>query len=168
MQIGRKELRDQFVYQIGAVKAFLDAHGMRLNHLKPHGVIYSMSAADRELAEGMCDAAELFELTLFGIPASQMQAAAEHRGLPFAGEFFVDLEYDHDGRQINRKDRPIDTDWVSGRLRRALRDGRPKTSSGRLISIDFQAVCVHNDMPNAAAVAKAARAVLEEPQAQNH
>jgi hypothetical protein len=37
MKIGREELANCLIYQIGALKGFLDAEGMKLNHIKPHG-----------------------------------------------------------------------------------------------------------------------------------
>src|SRR5690349_13663379 len=39
MKIGREELRDILLYQIGALTAFLKAEGMPLNHVKPHGAL---------------------------------------------------------------------------------------------------------------------------------
>ena len=33
-------------YQVGALKAFLDAEEMPLSHVKPHGALYSMAARD--------------------------------------------------------------------------------------------------------------------------
>ena len=38
MKIGRDELANCLIYQIGALKGFLEAEGMALNHIKPHGV----------------------------------------------------------------------------------------------------------------------------------
>ena len=35
------------IYQIGALKGFLDAEGMTLNHIKPHGALYGMAARNR-------------------------------------------------------------------------------------------------------------------------
>ena len=44
MKIGREELANCLIYQIGALKGFLDAEGMKLNHIKPHGSLYAMAA----------------------------------------------------------------------------------------------------------------------------
>ena len=37
-------------YQIGALKAFCDAAGVPLHHVKPHGALYNMAGKDRALA----------------------------------------------------------------------------------------------------------------------
>jgi 5-oxoprolinase (ATP-hydrolysing) subunit A len=162
MKISREDLRDNFIYQIGALKGFLDAHGAKLNHVKPHGVIYSMSGRTEELAEAVCDAVEPFGVALIGLAGSQSEIVARRRGIPYISEFFVDLAVDDDGRLIVAKDKPIDTEWATVRLRRAVREGMLETVGGKLVPIKFDSVCVHLDMPNAAQVAAAVRATLDE------
>ncbi len=39
MAIGSEELAAAIVYQVGALKAFLDAEGIPLSHIKPHGAL---------------------------------------------------------------------------------------------------------------------------------
>src|SRR5581483_7081894 len=44
MKMEPHELIDCIVYQVGALKAFLDREGLPLNHVKPHGALYGMAA----------------------------------------------------------------------------------------------------------------------------
>ena len=44
MKISREELGNCLLYQIGALKSFLDAECMPINHIKPHGSLYGMAA----------------------------------------------------------------------------------------------------------------------------
>ncbi len=44
MKMPREELANCILYQVGALKGFLDAEGMPLNHIKPHGALYGMAA----------------------------------------------------------------------------------------------------------------------------
>jgi UPF0271 protein len=162
MKISRDDLRDNFIYQIGALKGFLDAHGARLNHVKPHGVIYSMSGRTEELAEAVCDAVEPFGVALMGLAGSKSELAARRRGIPYISEFYVDLAFDDDGRMIVVKDKPIDTEWAAARLRRAMQEGVVETIGGKSVPIVFNSVGVHLDMPNAAQVAAAVRAVVDQ------
>ncbi len=37
MKIGREELANIIIYQVGALTGFLAAEGVALNHIKPHG-----------------------------------------------------------------------------------------------------------------------------------
>ena len=44
MKIERDELANIVIYQIGALKGFLDVAGVSLSHMKPHGALYGMAA----------------------------------------------------------------------------------------------------------------------------
>ena len=39
MKLSHEELTAMTRYQVGALKGFLDAEGMSLHHVKPHGVL---------------------------------------------------------------------------------------------------------------------------------
>ena len=43
-------------YQLGALWAFAQSHGLSIQHVKPHGAIYNMAAVDEKLAIAMCEA----------------------------------------------------------------------------------------------------------------
>ena len=162
MTVSRDEIRDLFIYQIGALQGFLAARGLRLNHVKAHGRIYSMSGRDPALAEGVVDAVEAFGVPLYGTAGHQTQAVAARRGIAFLSEFFVDLRYRADLGLIVDKAKPVDPGWAAARAVRALRDGLIETADGGMAKLEFQAICVHNDMPNAAEVAAAVRRALDE------
>src|SRR5215208_5640716 len=49
MKMPREELANCMIYQIGALKGFLDAAGIALSHLKPHGALYGMAARSHEV-----------------------------------------------------------------------------------------------------------------------
>ena len=46
MAISPAESEADVMYQIGALKAFCDAAGVPLHHVKPHGALYNMAARD--------------------------------------------------------------------------------------------------------------------------
>ena len=56
MAISPAEAEADVIYQIGALKAFCDAAGVPLHHVKPHGALYNMAAKDLELAAAICRA----------------------------------------------------------------------------------------------------------------
>jgi UPF0271 protein len=55
MVISPSEVTDIVTYQVGALKAFLDAEGVPLNHVKPHGALYGMAARDGTIAAAIAD-----------------------------------------------------------------------------------------------------------------
>src|SRR5260370_29223056 len=60
MKMRPEELTDCLIYQVGALKAFLDRAGMTLFHVKPHGSLYGMAARSPEAAEAGAAAAKGF------------------------------------------------------------------------------------------------------------
>src|SRR5690349_2917420 len=46
MAVSPDEVRDYFVYQVGALCAFVEATGQRLQHVKMHGALFEMACAD--------------------------------------------------------------------------------------------------------------------------
>ncbi len=98
MKIDREELANCLIYQIGALKGFLDAEGMPLNHIKPHGALYGMAARMEHVAHAVCDAADVFRVPLMGM-INTLHETRLHGARPSncIAEFYADLDYSDDG-----------------------------------------------------------------------
>src|SRR6202046_4626583 len=94
MKISREEMANCLIYQIGALKGFLEAEGMSLNHIKPHGSLYGMAARDEEMAHAVCDAADIFQTPIRGIIGPCHELVYSARGHVLIAEFYADLEYE--------------------------------------------------------------------------
>jgi 5-oxoprolinase (ATP-hydrolysing) subunit A len=161
MRIPRAELSDILIYQIGALRGFLEAEGMRLNHIKPHGVLYGMAARHEEVAHAVCDAADVFGVPLFGMAGTLHERVYRERGFPFVSEFYADLDYDEKGGLIiTREHHAVDPRQAAERSLRAVKEGKAKSIAGNDIPVRADSVCVHSDTPNAVDIAKAVRAAL--------
>src|ERR1700690_133374 len=53
MAMKREELANCLIYQIGALKGFLEAEGMMLSHVKPHGSLFGMAGRMAHIAEAV-------------------------------------------------------------------------------------------------------------------
>ena len=161
MKIGRKELANCLIYQIGALKGFLDAEGMTLNHIKPHGALYGMAARIEDVAHAVCDAADVFQTPLLGMLGSLHETIYAARGHRFIAEFYADLDYGDDGGLIiTREHEAKDPDAAASKCLRAIAEGKVMSVGGREIAVGAQTICVHSDTPNAVAIAAAVRAAI--------
>jgi 5-oxoprolinase (ATP-hydrolysing) subunit A len=161
MKIPRAELADLLIYQIGALRGFLEAEGVALNHIKPHGVLYGMAARQEEVAQAVCDAAEIFGVPLFGMAGTLHEKIYGARGIPFVSEFYADLDYDGDGRLIiTREHAAVDPQEAAAKSVRAVEEGKARSVAGNDVPVRADAVCVHSDTPNAVAIAKSVREAL--------
>ena len=161
MKIGRAEMTNCLIYQIGALKGFLDAEGMALNHIKPHGSLYGMAARIEDIAHAVADAADVFKVPLYGMIGTLHETIYPARGHAFVAEFYADLDYnDEGGLIITREHAATDPDHAAAACVRAIREGKVASVGGRDVAVRADAICVHSDTPNAVAVAQAVRAAI--------
>ncbi|MQT15322.1 LamB/YcsF family protein [Segnochrobactrum spirostomi] len=161
MKISREELANCLIYQIGALQGFLQAEGMSLNHIKPHGSLYGMAARNPEIAHAVCDAADIFKVPLLGMIETEHERVYTARGHRFMAEFYVDLDYADDGSLIiTREHEAVDPAEAAARGVRALREGLVRSIGGRDIRVRAETICVHSDTPGAHELAQTLRDTL--------
>lgn len=158
MKMGREEMANCLIYQIGALKGFLDAEGMSLNHIKPHGSLYGMAARQEHIAEAVCDAADVFKVPLLGMINCLHEEVYARRGHRFVAEYYADLDYtDEGGLIITREHHAVDPATAAERALRAVREGKAASVNGKDVPVRADSICVHSDTPNATDVARAVR-----------
>ena len=162
MKIEREELVNIILYQIGALKAFLELEGLPLSHLKPHGALYGMAAREEHVAEAVADAAEVYGVPVLGLGGTLHETVFERRGVGFQAEFFADLDYTDDGTLlITREHGETAPETVAQRIERAVGDGVLLSANGKELPVRVETICLHSDTPNAAELVRTARATLE-------
>jgi UPF0271 protein len=162
MKIGREELANCIIYQVGALAGFLKAEGMALSHIKPHGSLYGMAGRSEETAHAVCDAADVFGVPIFGMTGTLHEQIYPARGHPLVAEFYADLDYGDDGRLIiTREHAVVDPVAAGTRALRAIREKRVKSTGGKDIAVRADTICVHSDTPNAVEVARSVQKAIE-------
>lgn len=162
MQIMPQELRDYVVYQYGALRAFADAAGVPVQHVKPHGALYVMcgenEAYARAVAEAILELDPELVLVLMDRPALDL---ARSMGVKVVHEGFVDLSYAPDGALIlERAKQARNPATVSASAVRLAREQKVVAVDGTEIPVPARSVCVHGDASNAVEVARAVREAL--------
>src|ERR1041384_2395326 len=123
MVISPAEVTDLVTYQVGALKAFLDAEGMPLNHVTPHGALYGMAARDEKIAAAIADAVLPFAVPILGMAFTAHEKAYQDKGIEFVPEFYADLEYDGEGNLIlSRVHHAVDPAKAAARALRLRRE----------------------------------------------
>jgi 5-oxoprolinase (ATP-hydrolysing) subunit A len=163
MAMKREELANCLIYQIGALKGFLEAEGMVLNHIKPHGSLFGMAGRLEHVAHAVCDAAAIFKVPVFGMLGTLHETIYPERGIPFLAEYYADLEYDDDGKLIiTQVHDAVDATEAAARCVRAIREGLTRTVGGRDVCVGAETICVHSDTPNAVEIASAVRSAIRQ------
>lgn len=161
MAITADEARDLVRYQVAALVGFLDAHGAALDHIKPHGALFGMAAADERLMASVCEVAAQYGVPVFGLAGTAHETASAAAGVEFVAELYVDLDYRPDGMiVVERTPRPRSAEEVRERLEQALGEGAVRAADGTVVPIRAQSVCVHSDLPSAVEIAREVRRAL--------
>jgi UPF0271 protein len=166
MQVTPQEVYDLMIYQVGALLGFTRAAGVELAHVKPHGALYNMAAAQSALADAIARAVHDVDarLVLYGLAGSHLLKAAERVGLTAASEVFADRNYIKDGALVprSRPDAMVeDPEEAARRAVRMVREGLVADVDGEDIRLRADTICVHGDGPNAAEIVRRLRAGLE-------
>jgi len=165
MALSPAEVKASVLYQVGALKAFAEAEGLSLQHVKPHGALYNMSAKDMDLARAVCEAVAAVDknLILMGLYGSCHIEAARELGLPYAHEVFADRAYEEDGSLVSRSKPGAmihDEHLAIRRVLRMIKENKVEAITGRDIPIQADSICVHGDNPRAVEFVKGLRAAL--------
>ncbi len=166
LQVSAAELKAMVIYQVGALKAFCDAAGVPLQHVKPHGAMYNMAGKDEVMARAICEGVKAVDpnLILLGLSGSKLVSAAEAAGLKAAKEVFADRAYEEDGSLVARSKAGAmitDEEEAIARVISMVKDHKIKTITGKEIEITADSVCLHGDSPKAVLFAEKISAALK-------
>ena len=165
MAISPAEAEADVIYQIGALKAFCDAAGVPLHHVKPHGALYNMAAKDPELAAAICRAVKAAapEAMLLALSGSEMIKATQALGLRVCSEVFADRGYQPDGTLVPRGKPGAmieDEEEAIARVLQMAKQGTVCAVDGSTVALQADSVCVHGDGPKALAFVRKISAAL--------
>jgi UPF0271 protein len=146
------ELRQQMLYQLGALIAIAKSEGVEVGHFSFHAAMGNMVNRDPVLAEMMMNAISAVDpkLVVFVTPQSEIEKAAKRVGLKTLALFLADRAYDAKGNLVARglpgalvKDEPS----VRARVRRFLADGTVEAIDGAILAMPARSILVHSDTP---------------------
>ncbi len=170
MKTTPSEIKDYVTYQMGALREFASALGMRLQHCKPHGALYMMAMEDEILARAILEAiAEVDSTTIvYAMNNSAVVAAGQKMGIRVAKEVYSDREHTTTGSIVLTRKGPSIEDYrqMANRVVRMVKEGRVLAHTGEEVSIKAETVCIHGDTLGAVQLAKAIVEALKENEIQ--
>lgn len=154
------EVFDLVITQVQLLQQMAVDMGARLNHVKPHGALYNMSARDALLANTIAKAVYTVdsELVLFGLSGSHSISEAEKIGLRTASEVFADRTYQPNGSLTPRSAANALIGSEEECLQQVLQMIEQKTvtaTNQQAVPIVADTVCLHGDGEHALDFARA-------------
>lgn len=166
MAIAPAEIERIVAAQVGDLVAIATHERMRVGHVKPHGALYNLAAADDRVADAIARAAARIDrrLVIVGLSGGALIDAARRHGLAAASEVFCDRGYEADG-SLTPRTQPgsvlADPVFAATRLVRMVREGLVESRQGSTLRVIATTACIHGDTPHAADFARTVRAALE-------
>lgn len=146
--------------QLLILDKILKSKSLIMNHVKPHGALYNISAKNLLYARAIAEAVYEFEneLILYGLSGSVSISEAQKIGLKTYAECFADRSYQSDGLLANRSmANAIKSDIldVKEQTQSLVTGSALSTLNGKSIQLQCETICIHSDTPNAIEFAKA-------------
>jgi 5-oxoprolinase (ATP-hydrolysing) subunit A len=167
MDISGRELKDYLCYQTGALREFLRVAGSDLQHVKPHGILYTMIEKDEALATATGEAVRESggtQLILMALASGKYDRTCRKMGARVASEGFADRAYNVDLTLVSRKlpgSLITDPAQAAAQAVKMATEGKVRTIDGVEVDIAVQTICCHGDTPGAEKIVRAVREALE-------
>ncbi len=166
MQVSPSELKDMVTYQIGALKAFVEAAGMKLQHVLQHGILTRMVEEDEALGRAILESIQevdpgLLYITLEGTYLPEM---AKEMGVKTVRTAFADRAYDRKRRLVSRKIPGSviqDMKRIEERIEQLVTTETITTMEGETLPIEFDSIMLHGDSPDALEIAQTVSGTLK-------
>ncbi|MFH1955234.1 MAG: 5-oxoprolinase subunit PxpA [Pseudomonadota bacterium] len=164
LDITPKECKDYVTYQVGALKAFVEAYGLKLQHVKPHGKFWHVAAAEEQIGRALIESVlEIDPKMAFVGRRGAATDIAREKGLRVIIEIGADMQYRPNLEGVlssDYKKKETDPSESAERIVKILDEGRVQAIDGTYVDIDVDTVLVHGDTPNAIEVVAAVREAL--------
>lgn len=165
MEVTPEELTSDTIYQLGALNGIANTVGMKIHHIKPHGILYRMVSDEEKYASAYLKAVMQFnpELFIYVPRGTLIWDMGKNMGLRLAAEILVDLSYDDNGDWVlERNKQARSPEEVAERALMVAQEKMITTVSGNKISAEADTICCHGDSPNAAEVVAKIKEVFVE------
>jgi 5-oxoprolinase (ATP-hydrolysing) subunit A len=166
MPFSTDEIERIIAYQIGAAQALAAYTGHRLTHVKAHGALGNIAAAEPDVAKAIARAVKAVgpSLSLIAIALSELVAAGQGEKLNVVHEIFADRAFG-ENRQLVPRGRPgaliEDAEQAAIHVLAMIEAKAVITIEGTRHPSPIETICVHGDSPHAFAVARSVRKRLE-------
>ena len=169
MDVTPAELKDYVHYQTGALREFVRAAGSELQHVKPHGILYTMMEKDpyeplgRAVGEAVQESRDP-KLILMTLGAGKCDRICRKMGVRVASEGFADRAYNVDLTLVSRRlpgSLITDPQKAAAQAVKIAMEGKVRTIDGVDVDLPVQTICCHGDTPGAERIIPTVREALE-------
>ena len=150
LNLPSSEITKLIIDQINILSDVANGTGMKVTHVKPHGALNNMACENYDLAKVISESIiQVNKELIFLVPTgSQMEKAGKKLGMKVAVEIFADRNYEDYGNLVSRsKDNAliVDPEVAKKHVIKMVQNQTINCYSGKQISCEIDAICVHGD-----------------------
>jgi UPF0271 protein len=166
MDLSEEELAAWIYVQIGAFQAMVRSEGMDIEHIRPHGALYSVFLDNPEVA--MRVAQVLYKINswfvLVGPMGPILERIEKEIGLRTAPEIYLGKRYNGEGKLLsNRLQEFLPPQGVMDQARQLIHQSSLTTEDGKTIPVKFKTLHVSPALPHCVDVADKVGQMLIQP-----
>lgn len=166
IEVDPEDMYASILYQVGALKGFLDAEGVPLNHIKPHGELFFYMQRDEVIMDAVLRAAAVYKVPVYACKNDMQKEMCAKYSLPFQEELYVDIDYTPDGKLVPvAKSKKVTPEIIYDRITKCALTDEREHNGGGAFKVGFAgqpfSICLHSDMPTALENAKAGRKAVD-------
>lgn len=167
MDVSQNELYDLISIQLNRIIQIAEQLNAKIHHVKPHGALYNMAAKDAAMSSTIAKAVKNIDygLVLYGLSNSYLINEAKAIGITTASEVFADRTYTDDGTLTPRSQPNALIEDEAMAIEQVLKMITAKnvySTSGKIITINADTVCIHGDGVHAVSFAKKINETLKQ------
>ena len=153
ISISNQDLSKSLISQINSLVQILNDFQINLDHIKPHGALYNLSAKNYDLAMLIIEVIiQNYDSVYLYVPSgSLIEKLALENNVKIKKEIFLDRNYNSDNSLVSRNnDNAIikSSKLMFDRIENITKDGFLLSISGKKIHLKADTFCVHGDSPN--------------------
>ena len=153
ISISNQDLSKSLISQINSLEQILNDFHINLDHIKPHGALYNLSAKNYDLAMLIIEVIiQNYDSVYLYVPSgSLIEKLALENNVKIKKEIFLDRNYNSDNSLVSRNnDNAIikSSKLMFDRIENITKEGFLLSISGKKIHLQADTFCVHGDSPN--------------------
>ena len=165
MECTDDEIKNYIRYQVGALREFCNYFKVELQHVKPHGNLYTMAQEDDRMAKAILEVIASLgnDVITFAEYDSAISNMANKMGVPVAIEGFGDRTYAANAHYIQVRKGPTKEEQIGliERNVKLVKEKKIKAVTGEIIDLPVQTICIHGDTIGAVELMRNLRNALE-------
>lgn len=166
MQLSEEDLTAWIYVQMGAFQAMVRSEGLDIEHIRPHGALYSAFVNDPKVAITVAKALHKMNnwFVLVGPAGPVLEQVEKEVGIRTAPEIYLGKRYTSDGKlSLNRVQEFLPPQGVMDQARQLIGQSALTTDDGKTVPVKFKTLHISPVLPQCQEVADRVGQLLIQP-----